>query len=122
VSIEEPVLARPESTKPQAAAPPAGDAKPASPEKAPSRPVRTQAPGTGPSFLHALDSDERLAPNQRAALRGVYLQFVPDAPPRAADSPRIPADEALDLDPALGRGQREAVRTLLDRFLRKTVR
>lgn len=52
----------------------------------------------------------------------LYLQFVPGPRPNAADMSRMPADEALNEDPALGRGQRETIRSVLDRFLRKAVR
>ena len=98
-------------------------ATPAAVRSPPAAPQRAASPvGAGPSFLSALEVDERLAPNQREALRLLYVQFVPGSRPDTAESSLIPADEALDKDPALGRGQRETIRVILSRFLRKTAR
>ncbi len=103
--------------------------QPTTVKTAPTRPeakdqtrISPPPPPDGPSFLQAVESDDRLAPNQREALREVYQRFVPVPAPRVDGAPTLPADEALDRDPALGRGQREAIRTVLDRFLHNPVR
>lgn len=97
---------------------------PAAREPVKAEPKRERASGDvpGPCFMHAVQADDRLAPQQREALRGVYERFVAGWRTRPADGRTAPADIALDEDPALARGQREALRTMLDRFLKKTTR